>query len=237
MISLFLFFSDLICSDLHFIYTEQMDAECLGRKLLLTLSGDPCRTHEKQTVGTVTASQNMLRQLSLQALSSSLNAGRAKGGCLGRGEAFGCPPAAHSPERLCPFIHYRFDIEVAIQNGKPARHKNPGKMGKKLENGPRPEMAKKWPPKRKNGPQNGQNPILGSIFPFRRPFFGHFGPGAIFQFLSHFAGIFVTGRFPILCMATSIANLQSLIFSNARGVRPTIWERSLQKMEAPNPLF
>ena len=32
-----------------------MDAEGLGRKLLLTPSGDPCRAPEKQTVGTVTA--------------------------------------------------------------------------------------------------------------------------------------------------------------------------------------
>ena len=51
-----------------------MDAEVLGRKLLLTPSGDPRRTPEKQTVGTVTASQNMLslrkhfRALSMPAL-------------------------------------------------------------------------------------------------------------------------------------------------------------------------
>ena len=45
------------------------------------------------------------------------------------------------------------------------------------ENGPGP----KWPKNgRRNGEKNGQNPILGSIFPFRRPFFGHFGLGAIF---------------------------------------------------------
>ena len=46
-----------------------MDAEGLGRKPLLTPSGDPRRAPEKQTVGTVTASQKMP---SLQALSSSL---------------------------------------------------------------------------------------------------------------------------------------------------------------------
>ena len=63
-----------------------MDAEGLGRKLLLTPSGDPRRAPEKQTVGTVTASHKML---TLQALSSSLNAGTAKSGCLGRGEALG----------------------------------------------------------------------------------------------------------------------------------------------------
>ena len=85
-------------------YTEQMDAEDLGRKLLLTPFGDPCRTPEMQIVGTVTASRNML---TLQALSSSLNAGTAKWGCLGRGEAFGCPPAVCPPERPHPFARYR----------------------------------------------------------------------------------------------------------------------------------
>ena len=44
------------------------------------------KTPKKQTVGTVTASPNML---TLQALSSSLNAGAAKRGCLGREKAFG----------------------------------------------------------------------------------------------------------------------------------------------------
>ena len=63
-----------------------MDAEGLGRKLLLTRSGDPRRTPEKQTAGTVTASHKIL---TLQALSSSLNASAAGKGCLGRGEAFG----------------------------------------------------------------------------------------------------------------------------------------------------
>ena len=75
------------------VYTKQMGAEGLGRKLPLTPSSDPPRTPEKQTVGTLPASQNML---TLQALSSSLHAGAAKGGCLGRGEAFGCPLA------VCP---------------------------------------------------------------------------------------------------------------------------------------
>ena len=81
-----------------------MDAECLGRKLLLTLSGDPRRAPEKQTVGTLTASHKML---TLHALSSSLNAGTAKRGCLGRGEAFECPPAVCPPKRPRPCAHYR----------------------------------------------------------------------------------------------------------------------------------
>ena len=41
---------------------------------------------ENLTVGTVTASH---KTLTLQALSSSLNASTAKRGCLGRGKAFG----------------------------------------------------------------------------------------------------------------------------------------------------
>ena len=82
-----------------------MDAEGLGRNLLLPPFGDPRRAPEKQTVGTVTASHKML---ALQALSSSLNlnAGTAKRDCLGRGEAFGCPPAVCPPKRPRPFAHY-----------------------------------------------------------------------------------------------------------------------------------
>ena len=53
--------------------TEQMDAKGLAHKLLLTASGDPCRTPEKQTVGTVSASQKCqpckhFRALSMPAL-------------------------------------------------------------------------------------------------------------------------------------------------------------------------
>ena len=81
-----------------------MDAEGLGRKLLLTPS-NPRRAPEKQTAGTVTASHKML---TLQALSSSVNAGNVKRGCLGRGEAFGCPPAVCPPKRPRPFARYRY---------------------------------------------------------------------------------------------------------------------------------
>ena len=91
------------------INTKQMDAEGLGRKLLPTPSSDPRRAPEKQTVGTVTASHKML---TLQALSSSLIAGTARGGCLGQGEAFGCPPAVCPPngrDDPRPFAHYRLD--------------------------------------------------------------------------------------------------------------------------------
>ena len=49
------------------LYTEQMDAEGLGRKLLLTPSGDPRRNPEKQTVGAATASHKMLTLEALRA--------------------------------------------------------------------------------------------------------------------------------------------------------------------------
>ena len=90
---------------LAFLCAEQMDAEDLDRKLLLTPSGDPRRTPENQTVGPVAASRKML---TLQALSSFLNTSTARRSCLGRGEAFGCPPAVRAPERPRPFTHYRF---------------------------------------------------------------------------------------------------------------------------------
>ena len=70
-----------------------MDADGVGRKLLLTFAGDPCRAPEKQTVGSVKPSHKML---TLQALSSSLNAGTAKGGYLGRGEVFWVPSGSLS---------------------------------------------------------------------------------------------------------------------------------------------
>ena len=86
------------------LYAEQMDADGLGRKLLLTPSRDLRRAPEKQTVGTVTVSHKML---TLQALLSSLNAGPAKRSGLGQEEAFGCPPAVCPPRRPRPFAHYR----------------------------------------------------------------------------------------------------------------------------------
>ena len=80
-----------------------MDAEGLGRKLLLTPPDDPRRT-EKQTVGTVTTSRQIL---TLQALSSPLNAGAAKRGRFSRGKVFESPPAVCPPERPRPFARYR----------------------------------------------------------------------------------------------------------------------------------
>ena len=83
------------------IYTEQMDAEGLGRKLLLTvielltLSGSPRRAPEKETVGTVRASHKML---TLQALSGSLNVGTAKRGLPGPRRGFWVPSGSLSPK-------------------------------------------------------------------------------------------------------------------------------------------
>ena len=87
----------------------------MGCKLLLTRSGDPRRALEKQTVGTVTASHKML---TLQALSSSLNADTAERGCLGRGEAFGYPPAVCPPKRPRPFAHYHLTENYYMINSE-----------------------------------------------------------------------------------------------------------------------
>ena len=57
-----------------------------GSRTAADPSGDPPKVPKKQTVGTVTASHKVL---SLQALSSSLNAGTAKRGFLGQGKACG----------------------------------------------------------------------------------------------------------------------------------------------------
>ena len=72
-----------------------MDAAGLGRKLLLTPSGDFCRAPEKQTVGTVAASHKML---ALQALSSSLNARTAKRRLPGPRRQFWVPSGSLSPK-------------------------------------------------------------------------------------------------------------------------------------------
>ena len=65
---------------------------------------NPRKTPEEQTVGSVTTSHKMLTS---QTLSSSLNSGTAKRGCLGRGKVFGWPPAFCPPTQPRPFTHYR----------------------------------------------------------------------------------------------------------------------------------
>ena len=57
-----------------------------GSRTAADPSGDPPKVPKKQTVGTVMASHKML---TLQALSSSLNACTAKRDFLGQGKAFG----------------------------------------------------------------------------------------------------------------------------------------------------
>ena len=85
-----------------------MDAEGLGRKLLLTPSGDPRRAPEKQTVGALTASQKML---TLQALSSSLDAGAAKGGVPGLRRGFWVPSGSLSPRTAASICSVQKNVE------------------------------------------------------------------------------------------------------------------------------
>ena len=74
------------------------------------------------------------------------------------------------------FLTLFCDQSGHLQNGKPAWRKICGKMGKKMEDGPRPEMAKKWPPKWKKWPKSHSGvhfSILEAIFwSFRA--WGHF---------------------------------------------------------------
>ena len=81
-----------------------MDAEGLGRKLLLTRPatlGEPC---VKQTVGTVTASHKMLTP---QALSSSLLGWHCEErGSSSRGAVFESLPAVCPPEWPRPFARF-----------------------------------------------------------------------------------------------------------------------------------
>ena len=78
-----------------------MDAEGLGRKLLLTrpaTAGRPLRTRLWGTW------QHLTKCSHLKALSNSLNAGTAQRGCLGRGKAFGWPSAV-CPQNGCVHLH------------------------------------------------------------------------------------------------------------------------------------
>ena len=77
-------------------YAEQMDAEGLGRKLLLTPPGDPRRTLKADCGYCDSISQNTN---SASTFEVSQCRGTAKRGCLSRGEAFESPPAVCPPER------------------------------------------------------------------------------------------------------------------------------------------
>ena len=96
-----------------------MDAKGLGRKLLLTPSGDPHRTPGKQTVGTVTASQKML---SLQALSSS-QCRHCEERLPGPRKGFlGDLRNSVPPKGPRPFTHYRFNphlLNPHLRHSKP----------------------------------------------------------------------------------------------------------------------
>ena len=96
-----------------------MDAEGLGRELLLTPSGDPRRPPEKQTVGTVTASHKML---TLQTLSSSLNADTAKRGCLAE-EMLLSALRQSVPENGCVHVHI-IDLGAKLSISDPT-HSSP----------------------------------------------------------------------------------------------------------------
>ena len=99
----------------RFLCTEQMDAEGLGRKLLLTSPSDP-RQPLKSRLWVLW--QHLTKMLSLQALSSSPHAGTTKRGHLGLGEAFGWPPAVCPPKRPRPFTHYRISWHVCTQRDR-----------------------------------------------------------------------------------------------------------------------
>ena len=92
-----------------------------------------------------------LRMLTLQTLSSSLNAGTAKKGCLGWGKAFGWPPAACLLKRPRPFTHYRKRqtyreltlIFFSLQFWKTARKNTPKRQGFLLPAEPLKSLGKK----------------------------------------------------------------------------------------------
>ena len=88
-----------------------MDAEGLGRKLLLIPPMTPEEPHGNQTVGTVTASHKML---TLHALSSSLDAGTAKRGCLAEERFLGDLRQSVTPKRPRPFTHSRSNNKALI---------------------------------------------------------------------------------------------------------------------------
>ena len=94
----------------------------------------------------------------------------------------------------------RFTLNVAIgvviyRMGILADAKTPGKWERKWKMAPGPRWPKKWPDEMEKWTPEWDS---GHLFPFRRPLFGHFGPGAIFHFVSHFPKIFASARIPIL---------------------------------------
>ena len=84
----------------------------------------------------------------------------------------------------------RFAIKVAKNRMGTGPTQKSRENGKKTENGLRPEMTEQWPPKCKKMATK-----IPSWGPFRWPFFGPFGPGAIFHFLP-FSGFLCRAGFP-----------------------------------------
>ena len=139
---------------------------------------DPPKVPKKQTVGPVMASHKMP---TLQALSSSLNAGTAKRRLLGQGKSFGWPPAVCPPKRPRPFafcveifnskIIFLESVTVTFKNlflraRWPSTEWETGPAQKPEKNGKCPPGLK-WP---KNGCRNGKNrEKMAKI-----PFWGHF---------------------------------------------------------------
>ena len=90
----------------------------------------------------------------------------------------------------------RLHLQWPSTEWETVRCKNPGKMGKKMENGPWPGNGRKWPPKWKNGPKNGILAIFSLFFPFWWPFFGHFRLGAFSIVFPIFPGFLRRTGFP-----------------------------------------
>ena len=85
----------------------------------------------------------------------------------------------------------RIASAVAIYRmGNRSGAKNTGKMGKKMENGPRPEMAEKWPPKWKN--EMGFGPFF-LYFSISAAIFRPFQAGGHFPFSFPFSPDFCAG--------------------------------------------
>ena len=77
-----------------------------------------------------------------------------------------------------------------LQNGKPVRRKNPGKMGKILENA---EMAEKWPPKWKKKEKKWPKSYFRSHFSSPVAIFRPFQAGGHFPKSLPFSPIFCAG--------------------------------------------
>ena len=130
------------------------------------------------------------------------NRGFARQGGLQKGGFGGCSPVPKTGTKVHSTSESDFKIFGVSRCDRkwPSTEWKAGPTQKARENGKR---NGKWPQARngrkmafgKNGPQNGSLAHFLAIFPFRRPFFGHFGLGAIFHFLSIFSGFLCRAGF------------------------------------------